>query len=299
MESTATSVTKTVSRKSSNKNKNETEVVASAPAETVTTTTEKKKTSRSKKMDVEAAGTASAVIEVKSDEEVETPSPTESTESASAVSAPTESALAIEILERVAQLALATEQLGKDMKNMKEFNMETAKALYVNFDKIVKNTNGFQTYTTNIILKRIVAEEKKSNKGKKKSEKTPSDPSTHAINTLRNTLPFVLEAMGKSEGEQVSRNEVQKFINNMIKTGKDTEYQVKIDGEIQKSVFYINKGELGEFFGHIEKEVKRRGFTQEKIDMGYFDEEGNLPECIQYKMLMGYVSFCFPPAASA
>lgn len=296
MESTATSVTKTVSRKSSNKNKNETEVVASAPAETVTTTTEKKKTSRSKKMEVEAAGTASAVIEEKSDEEVETPSPTES---ASAVSAPTESSLATEILERVAELALATEQLGKDMKNMKEFNMETAKALYVNFDKIVKNTNGFQTYTTNIILKRIIAEEKKSTKGKKKAEKTPSDPSTHAINTLRNTLPFVLEAMGKSEGEQVSRNEVQKFINNMIKTGKDMEYQVKIDGEIQKSVFYINKGKLGEFFGHIEEEVKRRGFIREKIDMGYFDEEGNLPEYIQYKMLMGYVSFCFPPAASA
>lgn len=295
MESTATSVTKTVSRKSSNKNKNETEVVASAPAEIVTTTTEKKKTSRSKKIVVEAADEAAAVIEVKSDEEVETPSPTEST----SVSTPTESSLATEILERVTNLVQVTEQLGKDMKNMKEFNMETAKALYVNFDKIMKNTNGFQTYTTNIILKRIVTDEKKSNKGKKKAEKTPSDPSTHAINTLRNTLPFVLEAMGKSEGEQVSRNEVQKFINNMIKAGKDTEYQVKIDGEIQKSVFYINKGELGEFFGNIEKEVKRRGFTQEKIDMGYFDEEGNLPECIQYKMLMGYVSFCFPPPAAS
>lgn len=280
-----TATTKNVSRK--NTKKNETEVAAAtvvaAPAET--TTTEKKKASRAKKTETET------IVETKS-EEVATPV------SAESETAPAVSDSPAELIARAVKLAEESAQLTKDIKTMKEFETENVKEFYTNFDKTVKNVASAQTHMTNLLLKEVVASEKQKQKKTKKAEKTPSDPSSHPLNTPRNTLPFVLKAMGKADGEQVSRNEVQKFVNQLIKDKKDSDYQVKINGEVQKSIFYINKGALGEFFKNIQAEIKKRGFKQEQVDMGYFDKDGNLPEHIQYKMLMGYVSYCFPPTTA-
>ncbi len=285
-----TATTKNVSRKNTKKNETEvaaasnaTATVVAAPAET--TTTEKKKTSRSKKTETET------IVETKS-EEVATPV------SAESETAPVVSYSSAELLARAAKLAEESAQLTKDIKTMKEFETENVKEFYTNFDKTVKNVASAQTHMTNLLLKDVVASERQKQKKTKKAEKTPSDPSSHPLNTLRNTLPFVTKAMGKADGEQVSRNEVQKFVNQLIKDKKDSDYQVKINGEVQKSIFYINKGALGEFFKNIQAEIKKRGFKQEQVDMGYFDKDGNLPEHIQYKMLMGYVSYCFPPTTA-
>lgn len=299
-----TTATKNASRKNAKKTETESVAATTAPAVvSVTavqeTTTEKKKekVSRSKKNETETTTTEAkneTIIEAKSEENIPSPTVSETT--------PVVSFSVDEYVERSSQLADESAQIANILKkNLKQIDGEKSKELIANFDKISKNFTSALIHIANVLQKENAVYEKEKNKSENKKNSTPkvaANPSSYAINKPKETLPFVLKSMGKQEGELVSRNQVQNHMISLIKNNL-IDYQVTKEGKVDNKVFYINKGVLGDFFKNVEQEVKRRGFKPEQVKKGYFDENGNLPEYAEYNMLMGYASFCFPPAPTA
>jgi len=186
-------------------------------------------------------------------------------------------------------------------KSVKDFDSEFSKQFKKTFSKIERSVNDMDGHFSDVLIKTQVAAEKKAGtKAKKAKTASPANPDkVHAIKTPRVAHDFVIKAMGKPEGTLVSRTEVHKFISGLVNAHKSDDYKVTINGEDQKGNFYINKGELGEFFKHIQVEFNKNGATDHEKEMGYVDANGKLPEYSTYNRLMGYVSKCFPPSASA
>ncbi len=283
-------------RKTASK-KTETAASAAAPAPVVeattvaeTTTTEKKTRGGKKAAAAESATASPASTEEKNESIIEAaPEGGETTMTDSQ--------------EVLTHMTLVAEQLGQlktKFKSVKEFNVEFSKQFKKIFAKIERDVNEVDGHFSDVLIKiQTTAEKKAGTRAKRTTTASPNPDRVHPLKTPRTAYPFVIKAMGKADGTQVSRNEVQQHVSKMIQAGKDGAYKVIENGEVQKSYFYINKGELGEFFKNIQAEFDKNGATDHEKEMGYVGANGKLPEKIQYKMLMGYVSKCFPPSGSA
>ncbi len=280
--------------------KKETTTVAAATTTNVVENTPAVETTNEKKP--RAKKNAAAVETVAQNIETASPIQTDETVQASPESNDEVMSDAQEVLSNMSVISEQFTQLYAKFKSIKEFNSEFSKQFKKTFSKIERSVNDFDGHFSDVLIKVQTAAEKSSGKKSKSKSKTDSPSSenkVHAVNTPKPAHAFVVKAMGLAEGTPVSRTDVQKFIGGMIKAHKDDDYKVVVNGETQKSLFYINKGELGAFFKNIQAEFDKNGATEHEKKMGYVGANGKLPEQISYKMLMGYYSKCFPPAATA
>ncbi len=268
-----------------------TNVVENTVAAAVETTNEKK--TRGKKA---ASATTSPIVN-----EEASPIQNEETIEASPENGDEVMSDAQEVLANMSVLSEQIIQLYAKFKTVKEFDSEFSKQFKKTFSKIERGVNEIDGHFSDVLVKIQTAGEKLAGKKQRKSKTASpsSENKVHAVNTPKLAHPFVVKAMKLADGTHVSRTDVQKFIGNMIKAHKDDEYKVVVNGETQKSLFHINKGELGEFFKNIQAEFDKNGATEHEKKMGYVDANGKLPTQISYKMLMGYYSKCFPPSTSA
>ncbi len=262
-----------------------TNVAATAPVVENNEKTEKKP--RSKK---------SATTETAAAVEVETTTSNDETIEAAPENSNETMSDAQEVLAHMSVLSEQMAQLSTKFKSVKDFDSEFSKQFKKTFGIIERSVNVIDGHFSDVLVKiQTAAEKKAGTKAKRAKTTSPADPNkVHPLKAPKTAHDFVVAALKKPAGTQVSRHEVHSYISDLVKAHKDDDYKVTVNGEVQKKFFYINKGELGAFFKNIQSEFTKQGATEKDIAMGYVDANNKLPEYTSYNKLMGYVSKCFP-----